>query len=206
MERAELEKIIQKVIQDQYTLIPIEASGRHVHLCQEHIEALFGEGYELKNKRELSQPGQYQCEERVRLIGPRGVINNVTILGPKRPGTQVEVSLTDALTLGIKPPINESGDLTGANDIYISHKDKIVKLKQGVIAAKRHIHMTPEDAQRMGVTDKQIVSVTVNSKRPLVLQDVTVRVNPNFRLNMHIDYDEANACAYEKGVTGTLNV
>lgn len=206
MERAELEKIIQKVIQDQYSMIPIEASGRHIHLSQEHIEVLFGEGYELKNKRELSQPGQYQCEERVRLIGPKGVINNVTILGPKRPSTQVEVSLTDALVLGIKPPINESGDLEGASDLYISHKDKMVKLTQGVIVAKRHIHMTPEDAQRMGVVDKQIVSVKVNSKRPIVFQDVTVRVNPNYRLNMHIDYDEANACAYEKGVFGTLNV
>lgn len=206
MERVELEKIIQKVVQDQLSLIPIEASGRHIHLSQEHIEALFGQGYELKNKRELSQPGQYQCEERVRLIGPKGVINNVTILGPKRSATQLEVSLTDALVLGIKPPINESGDLQGACDIYISHKEKMIKLTQGVIVAKRHIHMTPEDAQRMGVEDKQIVSVKVHSKRPIVFQDVTVRVSPSFRLNMHIDYDEANACAYEKGVFGSINV
>ena len=206
MERAQLEEIIRKVIQDKSRKIPIEASGRHVHLSQEHIETLFGPGYELKEKRELSQPGQYQCEERVRLVGPKGVMNNVTILGPKRGNTQVEVSMTDALVLGIKPPINESGDLTGASDVYITYKDKIVALKQGVIVAKRHIHMTPEDAERMGVENSQIVSVEVRSKRPVILQDVTVRVSPNFRLNMHIDYDEANSCAYENGVYGVLHV
>ena len=178
--------------------IPIETSARHIHLCREDFEILFGEGKELTFKSELSQPGQFACEERVTLVGPKKSIPNVIILGPARKATQVEVSFTDARTLGVTAPVRESGDIAGSGACKIVGPAGEVDLTEGVIVAKRHIHMTPDDAARFGVKDKEIVKVALESDgRSTVYGDVVVRVNPNFALAMHIDTDEANAaCAF----------
>ena len=176
----------------------IETSARHVHLTKEHIEILFGKGHELTHKKDLSQPGQFACEERVTVVGPKKSIPNVIILGPARPATQVEVSLTDARTLGVKAPVRESGDVAGSGACKLVGPCGEVELSEGVIAAKRHIHLTPADAEKFGVEDKQIVSVKVASDgRSTIFGDVVVRVNPNFAAAMHIDTDESNsACAF----------
>ena len=175
----------------------VETSARHVHLSAEHIEALFGKGATLTNKKELSQPGQYACEERVKLVGPKKEIANVIILGPARPATQVEISFTDARTLGITAPVRESGDVAGSGACKLVGPCGEVDLAEGVIIAKRHIHFTPEEAAAAGVSDKEIVKVKVTSERTTIFDDVVVRVNPSFKGAMHIDTDEANAsCAF----------
>jgi len=171
----------------------VETSARHVHLSQEDLEKLFGEGAKLTYKKELSQPGQYACEERVTIVGPKNSISNVIILGPVRSSTQVEVSLTDARTLGITAPVRESGHTEGTPGCKIIGPKGEIEIKEGVIAAKRHIHMTPEDAEKFGVKDKDIVSVKIESERSTIYGDVVVRVSPKFALAMHIDTDEANA-------------
>ena len=174
----------------------VETSARHVHLSQADIETLFGKGYTLTHKKDLSQPGQYACEERVTLVGPKKPIANVIILGPARPATQVELSFTDARTLGVSAPVRESGDVAGSAGCKLVGPAGEVEINEGVIVAKRHIHMTPADAEKMGVTDKEIVSVKLDSNgRSTVFGDVVVRVHPNFALAMHIDTDEANAAA-----------
>lgn len=185
-------------------LIEVEASGRHVHLSRESIDLLFGKGYELTKVRELSQPGQYVCKERVTLIGPKSILRNVVILGPERKKTQVELSLTDAVALGLKVPIRESGDLAGSASIVLATENKILQMEEGVIVAKRHIHMTPEDAEKFQVKDKQLVKVQVLGTRPLIFDEVLVRVHQNYQTRMHIDYDEANACGFQKGTLGRL--
>ena len=176
----------------------VETSARHVHLTEEHIAILFGEGAMLTFKKELSQPGQFACEERVTVVGPKKSIPNVIILGPARKASQVEVSLTDARTLGIAAPIRESGDVAGSAPCKLIGPCGEVDLAEGVIAAKRHIHFTPEDAKNFGVVDKQIVSVKItNPYRSTVFGDVVVRVSEKFAPAMHIDTDEANAaCAF----------
>ncbi|WP_432409617.1 phosphate propanoyltransferase [Wukongibacter sp. M2B1] len=184
--------------------IPVEASARHVHLSEEHIEKLFGKDHEMSRKKELSQPGQFQYEERVTLIGPKGVLKGVAILGPARNNTQVEISKTDARTLGINPPVRESGKLNGSRDIYIATEKAVVEAKESVIIAKRHIHMTPEDSERFGLNDKQLVSVRVKGDRSVIFEDVVVRVNSKYKLSMHIDFDEANASGYKDGVIGEI--
>lgn len=184
--------------------IPIEVSGRHVHLSKEHMEHFFPDEGELKVIKELSQPGQFQYDKRVTLIGPKGVIQNVAILGPARSETQVEISFTDARILGITPPIRESGKLENSTGIVIAAEGKVVQINQGVIVAKRHIHMTPKDAEEFAVKDGQHVKVKIKSKRPVVLEDVLVRVSPKYRLSMHIDYDEGNAAGYERGTKGEI--
>ncbi len=178
--------------------ILIETSARHVHLTQEHIDILFGKGHELTVKKMLSQPGQYACEERVNVVGPKKTIPNVSILGPARPASQVEVSLTDARTLGVSAPVRESGDVEGSAPCKLVGPEGEVEIDCGVIVAKRHIHMTPEDAEACGVVDKEVVSVKVDSNgRSLIFGDVVCRVSPKFALAMHIDTDEANAaCAF----------
>ncbi len=174
----------------------VETSARHVHLSTEDIETLFGKGYTLTHKKDLSQPGQYACEERVTLVGPKKPIANVIILGPARPATQVELSFTDARTLGVSAPVRESGDVAGSAGCKLVGPAGEVEIAEGVIVAKRHIHMTPADAEKLGVCDKEIVSVKLDScGRSTVFGDVVVRVNPNFALAMHIDTDEANAAA-----------
>ncbi|MGI6202569.1 MAG: PduL/EutD family phosphate acyltransferase [Eubacteriales bacterium] len=172
----------------------VETSARHVHLTAEQVEILFGKGATLTKKKDLSQPGQYACEQRVTVVGPRNQIANVSILGPERSAGQVEVSMTDARTLGIAAPVRESGDIAGTPGCKLVGPCGEVTLDEGVIVAKRHIHMTPEDAERIGVTDRQVVSVKVDTpERSLVFGDVVVRVSPSFALAMHIDTDESNA-------------
>ena len=176
--------------------ILVETSARHVHLSAADIETLFGAGYTLTHKKDLSQPGQYACEERVTLVGPKKPIANVIILGPARPATQVELSYTDARTLGVTAPVRESGDVAGSAPCKLVGPAGEVEIAEGVIVAKRHIHMTPADAEKYNVSDKEIVSVKLESNgRSTVFGDVVVRVNPNFALAMHIDTDEANAAA-----------
>jgi putative phosphotransacetylase len=179
--------------------ILVETSARHVHLSAADLETLFGAGAALTFKKDLSQPGQFACEERVKLVGPKKEIANVIILGPVRPATQVELSYTDARTLGVDAPLRESGDLDGTPGIKLVGPCGEVDITSGVIIAKRHIHMTPEDAAEFGVENGQVVSVKVESGRSALLGDVVVRVSPKFALAMHIDTDESNAvCGFGK--------
>lgn len=179
--------------------ILVETSARHVHLSEDDLAVLFGAGATLTHKKDLSQPGQFACEERVKLVGPKKEIANVIILGPLRPATQVELSYTDARTLGVDAPLKESGDLEGTPGIKIIGPAGEVDIENGVIIAKRHIHMTPEDAATYGVENGQIVSVKVESQRTATLGDVVIRVSPKFKLAMHIDTDESNAvCGFGK--------
>lgn len=175
----------------------VETSARHIHVSQEHLEILFGKGYELTKKKDLSQPGQYACAERVDVVGPKKTLPGVSILGPVRPATQVELSLTDARSIGVVAPIRESGDIAGSGACKLVGPCGEVEIAEGVIAAKRHIHMTTADAAEMGLEDKQIVSVKIASEgRETIYGDVVVRVSDKFALAMHIDTDEANAaCA-----------
>ena len=179
--------------------VEIEASGRHVHLSRPDLEALFGAGYQLNRVKELSQPGQFACAERVTLEGPKGSIPNVVILGPERPESQVEISLTDGVALGIAPPVRISGDVSGTPGIVLRGPAGEITLKQGVIAAKRHIHMTPEDARRWGLSDKHDIRLRTLTSRPVTFEAVEVRVSPKFSTAVHLDYDEANACGFRKG-------
>ena len=184
--------------------ILVETSARHVHLSEEHIKVLFGEGATLTHKKDLSQPGQFACEERVTVEGPKKSIPNVIILGPARPASQVEVSLTDARTLGVKAPVRESGDVAGAPGLKLVGPCGEVEMAEGAIVAKRHIHMTPADAEALGVSDKEIVKVKIDTARPLIFDDVVVRVSPKFALAMHIDTDECNAAGAFGEVYGEI--
>ncbi len=172
-----------------------ETSARHVHLKQEDIEILFGKGYSLTPKKDLSQPGQFACEERVCIEGPKSTLKNVIILGPARKASQVEISLTDARTLGIVAPIRESGDVAGSAAIKIIGPEGSVELSEGAIVAKRHIHLTPAAAEELNVSDKEIVMVKLDTPRALIFDDVVVRVNENFFPAFHMDTDESNAAA-----------
>lgn len=185
-------------------MVPIEVSARHVHLCKEDVERLFGKDYRLTPKRGLSQPGQFLCQERITIIGPKGMFKNVAVLGPERKETQVEISKTDAVSIGIDAPVRESGDIKGSASIFIAVDKRMIKIEQGVIVAKRHIHMPPDIAMAYGILDKQIVAVKIFSDRPIIFQDVLVRVNKNYSLNMHIDFDEANACDFKDGVKAQI--
>lgn len=182
--------------------VPVELSARHVHLSEKDALALFGAP--LTHARDLSQPGQFLCKERVRLIGPKGVMDNVAVLGPSRGRSQVEISRTDARMLGVDAPVRQSGDVAGTPGILLSSATGLVGLEEGVIVASRHIHMTPEDAARFGVCDNDMVSVRLSTERPVVFEDVLVRVSDAFRLAMHIDADEGNASGWKKGVEGTI--
>ena len=175
----------------------VETSARHVHLTEEAIAVLFGEGAKLTPKKPLSQPGQFACAERVDVVGPKNTIKNIIILGPARPECQIEVSLTDARVLGVPGMIRESGDVAGTPGCKLVGPAGEYDLAEGVLVAKRHIHMTPEDAAAFGVADKEVVKVRVESERSADLDDVIVRVSPKYGLAMHIDTDEANAtCAF----------
>ena len=179
----------------------IEISARHVHVSREALDTLFGAGYELTPKKDLSQPGQFACEERVSVVGPKRELKNVSILGPVRPETQVELSATDARSIGITAPVRESGDISGSAPCKIVGPCGEIEISEGVIIAKRHIHMTPEDAAGYGLSDKQVVKVNIQTpERSLCFGDVVVRVKPTFRLAMHIDTDEGNAA----GASGTV--
>ena len=183
--------------------VMVETSARHVHVTEETLEILFGKGYQLTKKKDLSQPGQFACEERVQVIGPKNSFPAVSILGPTRPADQVELSASDARSIGVAAPVRESGDIAGSGACKLVGPKGEVELKEGVIVAKRHIHMTPEDAENYGVKDKQVVSVKIDSpERSLVFGDVVVRVSPKFKLAMHIDTDESNAVMAGRDATG----
>ena len=183
----------------------VEPSARHVHVTQEDLETLFGKGYELTVKKPLSQPGQFACNERVDVVGPKKTLTGVSILGPVRSATQVELSLTDARAIGVAAPIRESGDIEGSGACRLVGPKGEVELTQGVIAAKRHIHMTPVQAIQMNVKDNDEVFVIMESfERSLIFADVVVRVSPKFALAMHVDTDEANAFANDNHPTGVI--
>ena len=186
-------------------LIPISISARHVHLTQAHFEALFGPGRTMTIRSSLTQPGQFACDEQVTLVGPRNNIERVRILGPARPESQVEVSKTDALRLGLDVPVRASGDTDGSPGVSLVGPFGRVDLPQGIICAARHIHMSPNDAICFGVKDKDIVGVRVESQlRTLVFENVLVRVHPDFRLDMHIDTDESNSADISAGASGSV--
>lgn len=186
-------------------LIEVEASGRHIHLSEADMIQLYGPNYSLTKVKDLSQPGQFVCKERLSVVGEKGTIHNVVVLGPQREETQLEISLTDAMVLGVKnPPIRLSGDITHSPGIKIKNGDREITISQGLIVAKRHIHMTPEDALKFGVIDGEIVKVKIFGSRPLIFDDTVIRVSPKFKTVVHIDYDEANACGYHNGVFGCI--
>lgn len=182
--------------------VPVEASGRHVHVTEAQAHALFG--HNLTPSRPLSQPGQFLAKERVTVLGPKGEFQNVAVLGPERKEAQVEISLTDSKTLGITPPIRPSGDTTDSPGATLIGPQGQVKLEKGVMAAQRHIHLSPAEGQRFGVKDKQIVSLQVFGSRPVIFQDVLVRIHPEYRAAAHLDYDEANACGFHKAGFGRI--
>ena len=186
--------------------VPLEASGRHMHVSKADIEALFGPGHRLTKRGDLSQPGQFSCVERVRVIGPKGEFPSVIILGPERPETQVEISLTDAKVLGIDAPLRLSGDTAGTPGIKIVGPAGEVNIPRGLIVAKRHIHMSAHDAASCGVSDGQIVSIRFYGERGITLHEVPLRVSPDFVTCMHIDYDEANAMGFRNGMVGFLEL
>lgn len=200
MDNATMQQLVDAVVGTLF--VELEASGRHVHVTKEQALTLFG--HPLTPKRPLSQPGQYLANERVTVVGPKGEFANVAVLGPERKAGQVEISLTDARTLGMEPPIRLSGDVKGSPGILLRGEKGCVPLPEGVIAAKRHIHLTPEDAKKFGVTDRQHVKLQTYTARPLVFEDVVVRVSPDFASYVHLDYDEANACGFQKGDLGRI--
>jgi propanediol utilization protein len=206
MNRELIETVADRVVRRLLSqCVEVEASGRHVHLSREAVEALFGKGHVLTKKTELSQPGQYACVERITVQGPKRALENVIVLGPERAQTQVEVSATDALTLGIKVPVRMSGDLAGTPGAKLIGPRGTFDIGEGVIVAKRHIHISPQDASRLGVADDEDVNVTVFGARAATFHGVTVRVSPHFATFMHIDYDEANACGHAKGMVGLVS-
>ncbi|MBQ8834140.1 MAG: phosphate propanoyltransferase [Oscillospiraceae bacterium] len=200
MNEQELHGLVDAVLGRLF--VEIEASGRHVHVTKEQALRLFG--HPLTPKRPLSQPGQFLSNERVTILGPKGEFQNVAVLGPERKEGQVEISLTDARTLGIDAPVRMSGNVSNTPGAILSGSHGQVALPQGVIAARRHIHLPPEDAVRFGVKDKQVVRLRAFTERPVVFEDVVVRVSPDFAPAVHLDYDEANACGFRKGDLGRI--
>ncbi|MGV8121852.1 MAG: phosphate propanoyltransferase [Candidatus Xenobiia bacterium LiM19] len=184
--------------------VPISISARHLHLTREHVDLLFGPGHRLTEKAPLSQPGQFACEETLTITGPKNQIPHVRILGPERKESQVEISKTDGFTLGIKAPVRASGELDGTPGITLTGPAGELEIPRGVIEAQRHVHMSPEDAEHFGVKDKDWVMVRVGGSRGIIFDDVLVRVSRDYRLDMHIDTDEANAADIQQGSTGIL--
>jgi len=179
--------------------LPIALSNRHIHLSQGDIETLFGEGYELTKLKDLSQPGQYACEEKVDVVGPKNTIKGVRVLGPARNKTQIEVSIADSFILGVQPPVRDSGDLAGSPGVKIIGPKGEVELPEGVIVAARHIHMHTSDAENFGVVDKQRVHVRTKGERAVVFENVLVRAHETYALEMHVDVDEGNAAGLKNG-------
>lgn len=182
-------------------MIPVGISGRHVHVSREHLDILYGTDYQLQPMKDLSQPGQFACQETLDLVTAKGSFKNVRILGPERKKSQVEIALTDSIKLGIKPPVRDSGDHAGSPGLTLVGPKGSVELSSGVIAACRHIHMTPADAEKFGLKDKEIVKVRCGGERGLIFDQVLVRVDSSFALEMHIDTDEGNASMLKTGDT-----
>jgi propanediol utilization protein len=200
MQNHSLEELTNQIMACLF--VELEASARHVHVTKEQANILFG--HDLTPKRPLSQPGQFLAQERVAVVGPKGELNHVAVLGPARKEAQVEVSMTDARILGLQPPIRESGKVAGSPGVVLRSEKAELAIKQGVIIAQRHLHLTPEDAQRFAVADRQVVRLQVFTERPLIFQDVLVRVRPDFATRAHLDFDEANACAMQPGDLGRI--
>ena len=200
MKPLDIENLAQAVLERVF--VPLEASGRHVHVTKEQAQVLFG--HDLTPDRPLSQPGQYLAKERVTVVGPKGEFANVAVLGPARKEAQVEISLTDGRSLGIQPPVRLSGDGKNSPGCTLVGANGRVELTEGVICAKRHIHLTPSDGQRFGVADKQVVRLQTFTQRPVVFEDVVVRISPDFAAAVHLDYDEANGCGFQKGDWGRI--
>ena len=196
----EVNRLTEAILKNIF--IEMEASGRHVHVTKEQALTLFG--HPLTPDKPLSQPGQWAAKERLTVIGPKGAFHNVAVLGPERKEAQVEVSLTDGRTLGVDPPVRASGTVKDSPGAVLRGPCGEVTLKEGVIAAQRHIHITPADAARFGVTDKQIVKLQTYTDRPLIFGDVLVRISDRFATRVHLDYDEANACGFQKGDLGRI--
>lgn len=209
MDKHDLKKEIAKLVMqelktsglliNEYNKVPVSVSARHLHLCREDLEALFGKGYELTVEKEISQPGQYAAKEKVTLITDKGKIENIRVLGPLRNKTQIELTKSEARTLGLNLEVRNSGDLDNTSGVTIKGPKGSIELREGVIIADRHIHMTPEDAENYGVKNGQKVSVVVNGKKGGVLSNVTIRVNPRYKLDFHIDTDDANAFLIQNG-------
>ena len=185
--------------------IPVGISNRHIHLSREHVEILFGKCYELTKCKDLSQPGQYACKEQLTIVGPSmRAIEGVRVLGPERKKSQVEISRTDSFTLKVKPPVRESGDIAGSAPVTIIGPKGIVSLSEGCIIANRHIHMSEEEGARFGVRDGEYVDVELKGERRSLFYDVQIRVHKDFRLEMHIDTDDANAAGVGNGFKAKL--
>lgn len=215
MDRKQIQEIILKVlseyrvfdsVQETGPEFPVEISARHVHLTDEAVEVLFGKGKKLTPKRPLSQPGQFLSEERVTVVTNKGRFENVAVLGPTRPQVQTELSATDARALGISAPLKMSGDLEGAADVYIIGPAGIYDAKGSAIVAQAHIHMTPDDAAKAGVSDGQSVSVAITGDRPITFNNVICRVSSSAGFAMHIDYDEANCCMLSKNAKARISI
>ena len=196
----DLHKVTDAILKNIF--IEMEASGRHAHITREQAQILFGHG--LTPDRPLSQPGQWVAKERVTVAGPKGELRRVAVLGPERKEAQVEISLTDGRSLGIQPPIRPSGEVADSPGVLLIGPEGEVALSEGVIAAQRHIHITPSDAARFGVKDKQLVRLRTYTDRPLVFEDVLVRVSRDYATCVHLDFDEANACGYQAGDLGRI--
>lgn len=211
MEQKKLEDLIKKITVEalekhsgQPNGIPIAVSNRHIHLSSQHIDRLFGKNHQLEKLKDLSQPGQFAGKETVSLIGPKGRLDNVRVLGPSRGDTQVEISMFDGYTLGVKPPLRDSGDIEGTPSITVQGPRGQITIQQGLICAARHIHMHPNDAKHFNVENGERVQVKVDSPRGLTFNHVLIRVSPRYRLEMHIDIDEANAAQITNEHMGVL--
>ncbi|MGG1397191.1 phosphate propanoyltransferase [Bacillus salipaludis] len=201
--RAIVEEVVKASLQES-KFVPIAASNRHIHLSVEHVDRLFGRGYKLTKLKELSQPNQFAAKETVTLIGPIGIIKNVRVLGPSRGKTQVEIALFDGYTLGVNPPIRQSGDLKGSEGITIQGPRGQIQIQEGLICAARHVHMQPSDAENFGVSDGDYVQVKTGGERGIIFSNVLIRVSPKYRLEMHLDLDEANAANLKNGQLGEI--
>ncbi|MFS0577075.1 phosphate propanoyltransferase [Sporosarcina sp. 179-K 3D1 HS] len=213
MDRQSMEQIVDDVIKQlrqtdvpapQIGTIPVAVSARHIHLSSEHVEELFGKGYELTKRRDLSQPGQFASNETVVLAGPKGSLEHVRVLGPSRKLTQAEISSTDAMQIGLRPPLRESGNIKGSAPLTLIGPKGSLSLSEGLIIAQAHIHMSPRDAHNFGVANGEFVTVEVSGERPLTIDKVLIRVSDCYRLEMHIDTDEANAGFIRSGAPGRI--
>ncbi len=207
--QATQEWIIKEVVKrlrafEEQPFVPIGVSNRHIHLSQQDLETLFGKGYRLNKMNDLKQPGQFSAKERVTVVGPKGEIKNVRILGPVRKNTQVEISVTDSFKLGVPAPVKESGNIAGTSGVHLKGPEGEVELEEGVIAALRHIHVPPEFAAKFQLKDKEMVEVEVGKERKTIFTNVLIRVSDNFRLEMHLDTDEANAAGISNGDLGKI--
>jgi putative phosphotransacetylase len=184
--------------------IPVNMSNRHIHVTKEHLEVLFGKGHELTNMKDLSQPGQFACDEKVDIVGPKSTLKGVRILGPVRPATQLEISMFDARTMGVEAMVRPSGKIQGTPGCTIVGPKGQVEIKEGVIVAARHIHLHTSDSEKFGLKDRDIVKVKVGNERAIIFENVMVRVHPEYALDMHIDIEEGNAAGIQNGTLGEI--